>query len=160
MKLQSVEKKTEDLGSYFRNRTIASCFFQAATRIHEADLRASPRREPMMIVPFVVNASFACELFLKTLAQLEGVRLRGHTLNELFAALPMQVRKQLYHAWITADRRESLDDSETLEAVLNGLSNSFVEWRYTHEKERVTAPSSASIFHLLRVLADASELRS
>jgi uncharacterized protein (DUF2267 family) len=150
---------TEDLGSYFRILTVANCFFQATKRIYEADLRTKPRPEPMMVVPFVVNASFACELFLKTLAQREGVRLKGHELIELFAALPMHVRQQLHHEWVKVAGGEMLQDTETLESVPSELSNSFVEWRYTHEKERIEAPSSASIFHLLRVLADALVIR-
>jgi hypothetical protein len=152
--------QTEDIGRYQRARTIAQCFSQTAMLINETCLKESPRREPLLVVPFVVNASFACELYLKALAHRGGVRLEGHQLAKLLVSLPTNERHSLARAWAAVARGGECKIAETLESVIRELSNSFVEWRYTHEKERVSAASSASILHLLRVLDDASQYSS
>lgn len=151
---------TEDNESYFRTRTIAQCFAETATLLYNTSLKEPPRRQPLLIVPFVVNASFACELFLKALAHRGGVSLRGHNLSELLAALPVQERKRLDEAWTAATNLVSKEVHETLESVVNELSNSFVDWRYSHEKERVSTVSSSSILLLLDVFDNASRWRS
>jgi hypothetical protein len=148
---------TEDTGSYFRTRTVAQCFVETATLLYNTSLKEAPRRQPLLIVPFVVNASFACELFLKTLAHRGGVSLRGHNLSELLAALPVQERQRLDSAWTAASDLISKEVPETIESVVNELSTSFVDWRYSHEKERVSTASSSSILLLLEVLETASQ---
>ncbi len=147
---------TIDIGSYSRTRTIAQCFAETAILLFNTVLKEPSRRQPLLIVPFVVNASFACELFLKSLAHRGGVSLHGHNLATLLGELPFQERRCLEAAWTAVDRRVNKERVETLESVLNELSNSFVEWRYSHEKERVAAGSSASILLLLEALDSAS----
>ena len=151
---------TGDSGSYFRTRTIAQCFVETATLLYNTSLKESPRRQPLLIVPFVVNASFACELFLKALAHRGGVSLRGHNLPELLAALPVQERQRLDEAWTAAANLISNEVPEILESVVNKLSNSFVDWRYSHEKDRLSTASCSSILLLLEVFESASQYSS
>ena len=127
----------------------------SATRLAEA-----PRTEPLMVVPFVVNASFACELFLKAIAHRGGVRLSGHKLATLLQDLPEPERQRLDQAWVDLSRDAASECEANLDTVIGELSNSFVEWRYTHEKERVSAPQTHAILLLLKVLDQASEFRS
>lgn len=149
--------KLEEIGSYVRAHSIARCFSEAATLIYGERLKKSPSSEPFLIVSFVVNASFACELFLKALARRGGLQLKGHELARLLADLPVAERQIVDRAWNTVERNDQGQITETLESVIAGLSNSFVEWRYTHEKEYVSAPSSVSILHLLKTLEQASK---
>lgn len=147
---------TEDIGSYWRTLTIAQCFAETASLLYYTTLK-EPRRQPLMIVPFVVNASFACELFLKALAHRGGASLKGHNLTKLLSALPVQERQRLELAWsVIADVTDN-EAAESLESVFNQLSDSFVAWRYSHEKERVSTASSPSILLLLEVLDSASQ---
>ncbi|MGJ7519320.1 hypothetical protein ACSFA0_02340 [Variovorax sp. LT1P1] len=147
------------LGHYHRARKIAQCFTQTATLLYATCLKEAPRKEPLLIVPFVVNASFACELFLKALADRGGARLEGHRLSTLLATLPAQERNSLDQAWITVAQDFDCDTAVTLDSVIGELSNSFVDWRYSHERERVSTASSTSILLLLKALDDASQSR-
>lgn len=146
-------------GHYHRARTIAQCFSQTATLLYETCLKETPRQQQLLIVPFVVNASFACELFLKALANRGGVRLVGHQLSKLLANLPVQERRRLDHTWIAITEGIDCEAAVTLDSVISELSNSFVEWRYSHEKERVSAASTTSILLLLKVMDEVSQYR-
>jgi hypothetical protein len=147
---------TDYIGHYSRTRKIAQCFAQTAALLYAKCLNETPRQEPLLIVPFVVNASFACELFLKALAYRGQVCLKGHQLSTLFATLPNQERERLEQAWTAVAQRVECEPGLTLASAISELSNSFVEWRYTHEKERVSTASSAAIHLLLEVLEAAS----
>jgi hypothetical protein len=141
---------TEDIGSYWRARTIALCFAETAAMLYHTALKEPDRRQPLMLVPFVVNASFACELFLKALAHRGGLELQGHNLSKLLTNLPVQERLLVDLAWSAVAHIENNQAVEPLESVVKQLSNSFVEWRYSHEKERVSTASSPSILMLSR----------
>ena len=147
----------DDIGFHYRARASAQGFAQTATLLYENYLADSPRRQPNLLTPFIVNASFACELFLKALCQRAGASFEGHQLEKLLAALPVNDRQRIEHAWVAAAGTANCSAAATLEAVVGEMSNSFVEWRYAHEKERVTTASSASILALLRVLDEASQ---
>lgn len=148
---------TDHIGNYSRARTIAQCFAQTATLLYNTTLKERPRQNPLLIVPFVVNASFACELFLKALGHLGGVSLQGHSLSKLLAAIPVKERQRLDEAWTAVAYDVNSDVDENLVSVVNDLSNSFVEWRYSHEKERVSTASSSAILLLLEVLDNSSK---
>lgn len=149
--------QSDSTGHYHRARTIAQCFNQTATLLYETCLKETPRQQPLLIVPFIVNASFACELFLKSLAHRGGVSLEGHQLSKLLASLPVQERQRLDRAWIAIAQGINCEAAVTLDSVISELSNSFVEWRYSHEKERVSTASTTSILLLLKVLDEASQ---
>jgi hypothetical protein len=114
---------TEDIGSYWRTRTIAQCFAETASMLYQTTLKDPPRRQPLMIVPFVVNASFACELFLKALAHREGASLKGHNLSKLLGALPVKERQRLESAWSSIADVTNNEAAESLESVVNQLSD-------------------------------------
>lgn len=129
----------------------ARCFRQAATLISNTELLSLPKREPLMVIPFVVNASFACELYLKALAYRSDVGLTGHSLSKLLANLPQGERQNLDRAWASLNN-QVIHSVASMELVIHALSNCFESWRYSYEKERVTAPDSSSIFDLLEAL--------
>lgn len=80
--------------------------------------------------PLVVNVAFSIELYLKSIKAHESATCEyptGHKLDELFKILKPSTQQQIKTSF--AQRSEvSLDD------LLSEASNSFVEWRYSHEK--------------------------
>ncbi len=87
--------------------------------------------------PFVVNITFAIELFLKTIAALEERKVRGHQLDALFRSLPVSVQGTLEHRFPTALRHYGFQEEKSLSEALADAGNAFVEWRYTHERDAV-----------------------
>ena len=69
-------------------RHVATAFANTAALLYERDLKQMPPKRPRHVVPFVVNASFAVELFLKALSHRHGVFLRGHQLPKRYDRLP------------------------------------------------------------------------
>lgn len=81
-------------------------------------------------LPAIVNATFACELYLKVLNSVaaDAPERKVHKLTELFSSLPEDCKNRLREAFCKeVHGRVSLD--ETLEIH----SNAFVEWRYPYE---------------------------
>jgi len=94
-----------------------------------------------LMIPAIVNASFACELFLKAIIDARGtIRKKEHSLKELFGLLPYQDNESI---------KENLEDADFL-AELDAISDSFVKWRYLHEK--TDEESSLNIDFLLRFM--------
>ena len=74
-----------------------------------------------LVVPVIVNASFACELFLKSLLP---SNTHGHKLDELFSQLNQDLQNKIM-GW-TGLTLKCSDD-------LKNNSNDFADWRYCHE---------------------------
>jgi hypothetical protein len=66
----------------------AVSFASVSSLLYDRDLATVPAKNGISAVPFVVNAAFALELYLKTLGHLFGRAQRGHDLLGLFDALP------------------------------------------------------------------------
>lgn len=78
----------------YRPTTVAQALFRQAVSfatttsyLYKRDLTQEPRNLASLS-PFVVNGALAVELYLKALAQLHDMSLRGHDLLRLFDALP------------------------------------------------------------------------
>ncbi len=85
------------------------------------------------IYPFIVNKSFACELYLKTILKMNGQQIprgnRGHMLNELFNEV-CEKEKLLENISKSFRMKKDLITEE-----INGISKAFEEWRYIYEKD-------------------------
>lgn len=141
----------EHTGRSYRAATAARCFRQTATLISNANC-TTPKLDPLMAIPFVVNASFACELYLKALAYRSNVGMTGHSLLDLLAALPQEERHKLNQAWTSLNKQGITRSVASMELVVREMSACFVDWRYSYDKERVTAPETSAIFDLLDAL--------
>jgi hypothetical protein len=91
MRAKGVYRETSPEQAIFRQ---AVSFATTASYLYKRDLATKPWNG-MSVAPFVVNAAFALELYLKTLSILQGNELRGHDLLELFDALPHGAHKAL-----------------------------------------------------------------
>ena len=89
-------------------------------------------------VPYIVNLTFACELFLKSLISDGDSEVRGHNLSELFCHLDEATKSQILHS-------ASFDGDEQFIQKLQEISNGFCEWRYYFEKD---VSASVEIFFL------------
>lgn len=84
-----------------------------------------------LFVSIVVNCSFACELFLKSMLPQDT---RGHTLDELFASLDNAIQENIKIRTIYEMGKITSGYRDTdFQKDLTQNSNQFVEWRYFHE---------------------------
>ena len=113
----------------------ALSFATTAAYLHNRDLKSFPRN-PLSIAPFVVNSTFAIELYLKALARCYEVELRGHDLLSLYDSLPAEAAALIERRISTPQSRGHFFSSASqLRDALAKVANAFVEWRYLHEKE-------------------------
>lgn len=74
------------------------------------------------IVPYIVNLSFALELYLKTILIANEIKCNEqHSLISLFKSLPRDIQNEL------------LDKDESLSNFFEEYENAFVKFRYHYE---------------------------
>lgn len=113
--------------------------FANALQFHEAGWRAAaqvphendPNQFTFPVVAVVACYAFAAELYIKSLAMLEGRNPKegGHRLNELFKKLTHDNAELIASAY----REKTGRNREQLEADLAEFGNAFHEWRYVYE---------------------------
>lgn len=135
----------------------AYAFANTSAYLYKSDLRRSPRNGAS-IVPFVVNAAFAVELYLKALAQKHGVALRGHELVKLYKALPKDALSEIDEVSPKCAANRALDESPDFAGYLGELNNTFVEWRYCYEVERTGLVRTEPTIFVMDVLHEACRL--
>ena len=113
----------------------AVSFATTASYLFKKDLAGWPRN-PMSVVPFVVNSAFALEPYLKTLSLLYGKEQRGHDLLELFDELPADATEALRQEISKAPPTAAGKDLVAFRAEIERVRHAFVEWRYLHERTR------------------------
>jgi hypothetical protein len=130
-----IHAQTSEEQALFRQ---AVSFSTTSAYLYQRDLTSVPVNG-MSAVPFVVNAVFALELYIKTLAKLYAVSLRGHDLVELFDGLPGAAKNDLADELTTSAAQSrwrcQISDIASLRLALDGMRNAFIEWRYLHEKD-------------------------
>lgn len=87
------------------------------------------------IQPYITCVSFSIELYLKCILQIEGAKdVRGHKLAALFKQLSKAARDNVLFYLRGAYADLSLPEHFLNNELVN-IDNSFVEWRYVHEKD-------------------------
>jgi len=77
-------------------------------------------------IPYVVNAAFACELYLKGILEKNDVKIPAkHDLKCLYNLLPYNIRKIIKHTFE--------DKNMIFENELKMAKDLFLKWRYIHE---------------------------
>ena len=110
-------------------------FAYVANETYKELMQRAPDR-PIVAAPFVVNAAFSVELFLKVLHAANGQTRRGHKLVPLFDALPEACRAELLtDAQRFAPAHGEVAGSVDFRALLTMLNDSFRKWRYLYEEE-------------------------
>lgn len=129
-KSKGLSKKDEEADSMFQQ---AASFAKLALEIYDTKLAKVPP-EFSYAAPFVVNATFSIEVYIKSLHSLSGSNKWGHLIGDLYNALNEDVKST---SIIIANRLYSkyhLDSNIKIEALLIEINNAFVNWRYLYEK--------------------------
>jgi len=135
----------------------AFAFANTSNLIYERDLRRHPRNG-LSIAPFVVNAAFSIEIYLKALAQKHGVVLRGHELYDLCKALPEKALSEIEQVTPQCAAKRALDEDPNFTAYLQNLNNAFVDWRYCYEQYRAGPIHIEPMIFVMEVLHESCRL--
>jgi len=154
LKSRGLHKETSQFQAIL-NQAVA--FANTSAYLYKRDLRRSPRKG-ISVAPFVVNAAFAIELYLKALAQKHGVALRGHELIKLHNALPRKAHTEIEAVTMQCAANRALGEPPDFLAYLKDLNNTFMEWRYCYELERTGAVHIEPTIFVMEVLHEACRL--
>lgn len=132
----------------------ARSFANVAITLHR-QIILSKMRDMTAVHPFVVNATFSIELFLKALAMKHGEKLWGHELLKLYEGLPQVAREEIQPHVLPCSIKRQLHAAPDLRMFLDELNNAFVQWRYSHESESACAINLERIIFLLDVFNEA-----
>lgn len=78
-------------------------------------------------IPAIVNAAFACELYLKSMLEQPW----GHKLKDLFEHLDRETKLQVKNEFDTSFTKHPIYN---FDVFLKDVSDAFVEWRYVFEE--------------------------
>lgn len=116
---------------YHACRILIKKMNEGVLALSSGNLDAQNRQNGKLVVPIIVNASFACELFLKSVLP-DGTH--GHALNELFTCLDQKGQDEIIEYTKSAMKRSNSNyTKEQFLKDLNDSSRYFVSWRYFHE---------------------------
>lgn len=135
----------------------AVAFANTSAYLYERDLRRPPRNG-VSVVPFVVNAAFSIELYLKALAQKHGIALRGHELVKLFNALPANALLEIQGVTPRCAANRALGETPDFPRYLKDLNNSFVDWRYCYELQKTNTVHIEPTIFVMEVLHESCRL--
>ncbi|MDO9413779.1 MAG: hypothetical protein Q7T81_14510 [Pseudolabrys sp.] len=153
---RAVEKILKDRGLHKEVSPEQSIFRQAvsfgttAAYLWERDLSNVPR-SAVSIAPFVVNATFALELYLKAVGLLHGVKLHGHDLVDLFDAIPEEAKQSLLAAFKFAKWSCAIKNLHQYREALLKIRKAFMEWRYLHEGNANSTIDFPSLIFMMEV---------
>lgn len=137
---------------------LAVGFMNVSATLYERDLRKLPFNA-MSAAPFVVNAAFAIELYLKALAQKHGVALRGHELSkQLYEALPDKAKREIETVIPQCAASRALNEAPNFQQYLKNLNSAFVEWRYSYETQGGMSVLVEPTIFAMQVLHEACHL--
>jgi hypothetical protein len=155
LKTKGLHKEVTAFQAMF-NQAIA--FANTSALLYERDLRRSPRKG-VSIAPFVVNAAFSIELYLKALAEKHGVApLRGHELAKLLSKQPAAALAEIEQVIPKCAANRALDAAPNFKDYLEALNDAFVDWRYCYELERTRPVHIEPTIFVMEVLHEACRL--
>jgi len=148
MRAKGIYQETTPEQAIFRQ---AVSFATTASYLYTRDLTTVPRNG-MSVAPFVVNAAFALELYLKTVGLLHNNELRGHDLLELFDALPSAAHEALFSNFGKSKWLCGIADMIAFRAEIERLRHAFIQWRYLHERNRAGEIRFVEMIFVMEVL--------
>jgi len=140
--IEVVDKIIKEKGLHKEVTTNDSMFGQAnhfsrvAEDIYKDAFKQSPFKGGFM-GPFVVNATFSIELYLKTIHNVYGNNIRGHHLYNIYKGMPKLGKTHFLRSASDVRPLYSLSDGEDIQTCLTNLSKAFEEWRYIYEKNHL-----------------------
>lgn len=134
----------------------AQSFANTSAHIYEKDLKSLPRN-PQSISPFVVNAAFSAEMYLKCLQEIHGEVTESHALTALFKSLPNKVKDRINKISKTFESQFEIEKGVLFKNHLKNISHAFVNWRYIYEKSTEYVNIQQIIF-VLQVLHETTAI--
>ena len=128
----------------------AQSFANASAHVYERDLKSLPR-DPLEISPFIVNAAFSAEMYLKCLQEIHGDVTESHVLTALFKSLPNKVKDRINKTTKNFEKKYKVEQGVLFKDHLKNINSAFVNWRYIYEKETEHVDIQQTIF-VLQVL--------
>lgn len=117
------------------------CFHQAWRLIDNAFDSNYP--EQGLMLPWVVNGAFTCELGLKYMLATKDIPYgRTHLLHELISLLPDEQRLPIMTA---IQQTYFMDTEEAINDKIRMLSNAFEDFRYAYEQKAIVDIAFARI---------------
>ena len=114
-----------------------------ADDFYEAYLRCAEGKNPtvdeynrtryeVVNVPAIVNGAFAIELYIKSMSRAGKRKLQKmkHNIKDLLLTLDQSIQDE-----IKQEVEPKLESYQTYDECLDGVSDSFVFWRYIHTKK-------------------------
>ena len=139
----------------------ARAFAATAERLYNEQIVPRASRSSAAFGPFVVNASFAAELYLKTISRVYGAELRGHDLLGLYHQLPPDAAAHINAVAPRCRAKRGIPENTTFEESVERHRDAFVEWRYVYEKERSSLVQFPVLIYAIEVLHETCrELRA
>jgi hypothetical protein len=132
----------------------AQSFANTAAYLYEKDLKSLPRN-PQSITPFVVNAAFSAEMYLKCLQEVHGQITESHVLTVLFKSLPNKVKDKINKTSKKFESQYQIEKGVLFKNHLKNINNAFVDWRYIYEKKYESLNIQQTIF-VIQVLHEVS----
>jgi hypothetical protein len=140
--IEAARKMLRAKGLYNPPSLISAMLGQAASfafmaNAAYAELMTRSSEKPLVAAPFVVNAAFSVEIFLKTLHVIDrGGHGREHKLLELYDALPDFRRSELCADAVRLAAQHGEGPQVQFRELLGMLNDAFVQWRYVYELPR------------------------
>lgn len=132
----------------------ANSFAKIANEIYDHDLKISPYKGSS-VSPFVVNATFSIELYLKTIHNFYGNHIKGHHLAKLYENMPPTGKMHFLNSAHDIRNRYKLTKDADITTCLVSLSYAFENWRYVYEHNHIETELQ-SIRYTLHVSYEAS----
>ena len=110
----------------------ANAFAAVANDLYKRDLKRSPFKG-ISVSPFVVNAVFSIELYLKAIHNAYGNKIKGHHLVSIYKGMPKKGKEHFLRAANDIRPRYQLYEGEDIHSCLESLNKSFEQWRYLYE---------------------------
>lgn len=131
LKKKGLWKKQEVVDMMFNQ---AQSFGYTANYLYEKDIKKQPRKF-YSFAPFVVNAAFSIEIYLKTLHKMYGKDIKGHSLSELYEALDKKCKSTIKQIAEETRNLYQIEKDKDFEYYLSSLDTAFVKWRYIYESD-------------------------
>jgi hypothetical protein len=148
LKAKGLWKPITKLQSMY-NQANAFCF--AASVLYEQHLSRSPF-QGQAVAPFVVNAAFSAELFIKMLQAIGGTPSRSHKLLDLHDELPTPTLDALKVAAARVENEYDIEHPAHFTDCLAQLNNAFERWRYLYESSDAETIQVQETIFVLRAL--------
>lgn len=149
IKSKGLHKETTEVDAMHSQ---ANSFANTAKELYERDLRTVPIKNSMSMVPFVVNAAFSIEIYLKTVHAISGSKVRGHSLVKLYEGLGEDIKTIILSAANDLRQYYDIEGGADFADCIETLDKAFEQWRYAYEYEKLSYvgfQATRFVYHVL-----------